>query len=195
MYKYAIAVPYIPYFSSNVANLIKALYGKSKKALVLDLDNTLRGKVIGDDGVEGIQLGHETSMGQAYDEFQQYLKDVSQTGIMLTVDSKNEKENALKGINHPEGVLKEKDFIMVVANWEPKSENLHAIAKTLNIGEDSLVFVDDNPAEREIIKQQASTVVAPDIGDVTHYISVLDKGGYFECINLSEDDLARNEMY
>jgi FkbH-like protein len=195
MYKYAIAVPYIPYFSFNLASIIKAIYGKNKKAFVLDLDNTLWGGVIGDDGVEGIQLGHETSMGQAFDEFQQYLKDVSLTGVMLTVDSKNEKSNALKGINHPEGVLKEKDFITIVANWEPKSENVHAIAKTLNIGEEALVFVDDNPAEREIIKQQAPTVVAPDIGEVTNYISTLDKGGYFECVSLSEDDLSRNEMY
>lgn len=195
LYKYAISLPYIPYFSFNIANIIKAIYGKNKKALVLDLDNTLWGGVIGDDGVEGIQLGHETSIGQAYCEFQQYVKDVSSTGVMLTVNSKNEFDNAIMGLQHPDSIIRKDDLITIQANWEPKSENIHKIAKILNIGEDALVFVDDNPAEREIIKQQTTDVVSPDIGEVTDYVSIIDRNGFFESVSLSKDDLSRNEMY
>lgn len=195
MYKYAISPQYIPYFSFNLANLIKAIYGKNKKSFVLDLDNTLWGGIIGDDGVEGIELGHETSLGQAYHEFQTYIKDVSSTGVMLTINSKNEFENALKGLEHPDSVLKKDDFIVIQANWEPKSENIHKIAKILNIGEDALVFIDDNPAEREIVRQQAQTVSIPDIGEVTDYIKIIDRNAFFENISLSKDDLKRNEMY
>ena len=195
LYKYIVAVPLIPYFAFNVVNIIKSIYGKNKKALVLDLDNTLWGGVIGDDGIEGIQIGHETSMGQAYNEFQSYIKNHLQLGIMLAVNSKNDEENAIAGLNHPEGTLKPDDFIVIKANWEPKSLNLKRIASSINIGEDSLVFVDDNPAEREICYQNNPFTVSPNIGQVTDYIRNLDMSGFFETTIFSIDDLKRNEMY
>lgn len=195
MYKYALCLPAIPALSFNVANIIKSVYGKNKKALVLDLDNTLWGGVVGDDGVENLEIGQETSMGQVYSEFQSYLKQQKDIGIMLNVSSKNEEENALAGLNHPDGILKPEDFVIIKANWEPKSKNVAEIAAELNIMQDALVFVDDNPAEREIIKSQLSGAAAPEIGSPEQYIRVLDRSGFFEVTNLSEDDRKRSEMY
>ena len=195
MYKYCLALDAIPEFAFNLASIIKSIYGKNKKALALDLDNTLWGGVVGDDGVEGIEIGHETSMGQVYSEFQKYLKDVSSIGITLNVNSKNEYENAMAGLNHPESTLKPKDFIVIKANWETKDRNLFAIAKELNIGTDSIVFIDDNPAERAMVTASLPETEAPDIGSPENYIGILDRSRFFEVTKLSSDDVKRNEMY
>jgi len=195
MYKYALCLDAIPNLAFNVSNIIKSIYGKNKKALVLDLDNTLWGGIVGDDGVENLEIGQETSLGQVYSEFQNYIKAQKQLGVMLNVNSKNEEANALAGLQHPDGVLKPDDFIIIKANWDPKSKNLLDIATELNILPDSLVFVDDNPAEREIISQQVKGTAVPEIGNPEEYIRVLDHSGFFEVTKLSEDDRNRNEMY
>lgn len=195
MYKYALCLPAIPTLAFNVANIIKSIYGKNKKALVLDLDNTLWGGVVGDDGVENLEIGPETSMGQVYTEFQEYIKAHKDLGIMLNIDSKNDEENALAGLNHPDGVLKPEDFVLIKANWEPKSRNMKNIAGELNILPESLVFVDDNPAEREIVRTQVPEAAVPEIGSPEHYIQVLDKSGFFEITKISEEDRNRTEMY
>jgi len=195
MYKYALCIPAIPSLSFNVANIIKSIYGKNKKGLVLDLDNTLWGGVVGDDGVDGIEIGQETNLGQVYSEFQSYVKMQKDIGVLLTVDSKNEEENAMAGLSHPDGILKPDDFVAIRANWEPKSENLKSIAKELNILPDSLVFVDDNPAERAIIEGQIKGAAVPEIDSPEHYIRILDHSGFFEATAVSEDDRKRNEMY
>ncbi|SER56725.1 HAD-superfamily phosphatase, subfamily IIIC/FkbH-like domain-containing protein [Butyrivibrio fibrisolvens] len=195
MYKYALCIPAIPTLSYNIANIIKSIFGKNKKGLVLDLDNTLWGGVIGDDGVDGIEIGQETNLGQVYLEFQDYIKMQKDLGIVLTVDSKNERENALAGLNHPAGKLKEEDFVLIKANWDPKSENLKAIAAELNVLPESLVFVDDNPAEREIVKKQLPGTRTPEMDSPEHYIRILDHSGFFEATLISEDDKKRNEMY
>ena len=195
MYKYALCVPAIPELAFNIANIIKSIYGKNKKALVLDLDNTLWGGIVGDDGVENLQIGPETSMGQVYSEFQEYIKSQKELGVLLNVNSKNEEENALAGLAHPDGVLRADDFILIKANWNPKSQNLSDIASELNIMEDSLVFVDDNPAEQEIVLQQNNGVAVPKIGTPEQYIRILDHSGFFEVTKLSEDDRNRNQMY
>lgn len=195
MYKYALCLPAVPTLSFNVANIMKSIYGKNKKALVLDLDNTLWGGVVGDDGVENLEIGQETSMGQVYSEFQSYLKQQKDIGIMLNVSSKNEPENAMAGLQHPDGILKPEDFVLIKANWEPKSKNVSEIASDLAIMQDSLVFVDDNPAEREIIRTQLEGVAVPEMTSPEQYIRILDHGGYFEVTNLSEDDRMRSDMY
>lgn len=195
MYKYACAVPAIPELAFNIAKIVKAFFGKNKKGFVLDLDNTLWGGVVGDDGPEGIEIGEETSMGQAYAEFQTYLKKHKQLGIILNVDSKNDYKNAIAGLNHPSGILRPDDFIEIKANWEPKDRNLAEIADNLNIFPDSLVFVDDNPAERAIVAGQLPGVSTPEIDRVENYVRIIDRAGYFENISLSADDLKRNEMY
>ncbi len=195
MYKYALCIPAIPILSFNVANIIKSVYGKNKKGLVLDLDNTLWGGVIGDDGVDGIEIGQETNLGQVYSEFQGYIKKQKDIGVVLAIDSKNEKENAIAGLSHPDGILTEDDFVAVKANWEPKSENFKAIARELTLLPESLVFVDDNPAEREIVTAQIPGVCAPSIDCPEHYIRYIDHSGFFETTSISEDDRKRNEMY
>lgn len=195
MYKYSLCLKAIPWLAHNVANIVKSVFGKNKKSLVLDLDNTLWGGIVGDDGPENLEIGQETNMGQVFAEFQSYVKLLKDYGVMLNVASKNEEENALAGLNHPAGVLRPDDFLLIKANWEPKSLNIEQIAHQLNILPDSLVFADDNPAEREIVRQQTAGVTAPEIGRPEDYIRVLDRGGYFEVTSLSDDDRKRNEMY
>ncbi len=195
MYKYACCMQAIPDFAHNLSHIIKSIFGKNKKALALDLDNTLWGGIVGDDGPENLEIGQETPMGQVYAEFQAYLKAQKEIGVMLTVNSKNEEENALAGLNHPEGVLKPEDFILIKANWEPKSHNIVEIAQELAILPDSLVFVDDNPAEREIVEMQVPGVAVPALDSPEQYVRILDRSGFFEVTKLSEDDRRRNEMY
>ncbi|MGI5936175.1 MAG: HAD-IIIC family phosphatase [Oscillospiraceae bacterium] len=195
MYKYALCVPAIPLLAHNVAKIIRSIYGKNKKALVLDLDNTLWGGVVGDDGVEGIEIGRETPLGEAYREFQEYIKAHKDLGVMLCVSSKNDPDNAVAGLNHPEGCLKPEDFLIIKANWESKDANVREIASELNILPDSLVFVDDNPAERAIVKAQVPGAAVPEIDRVENYIHILDGSGFFEMTSLSEEDMRRNEMY
>lgn len=195
MYKYAVGVPVIPDFAFSLSRIIKAIYGKNKKAFVLDLDNTLWGGIVGDDGPENLEIGMETSIGQAYLAFQKYLKAHKEIGVLLNVCSKNEAENAMAGLSHRDGFLKPEDFTVIRANWDPKDQNTQQIAQELNIGLDSLVFVDDNPAEREIISANLPMVSVPSMSTVEQYIRDIDRHGYFEVIQLSKDDLERNEMY
>ena len=195
MYKYVMCVPAIPSLAFNVANIIKSIFGKNKKGFVLDLDNTLWGGIIGDDGVDGIVIGPEEAEGQAYSEFQQYLKAHQQLGIILNIDSKNDYENAIAGINHPDSAFKEDDFISIKANWDPKDKNFADIANELTLLPESLVFVDDNPAERHIVTEQLKGVCAPELDNVVHYIQTIDRSGFFETTSISADDLKRNEMY
>lgn len=195
MYKYALSIGAIPELAFSVANIIKSIYGKNKKAFVLDLDNTLWGGVVGDDGVENLALGPEVSMGQAFSEFQEYIKKHKDLGITLNVCSKNDEENALAGLNHPDSALLPDDFIVIKANWEHKNLNIAEIASILNIGQDALVFVDDNPAERAIVQENLPMVAVPNIGEIEQYILRLSNAGYFEVTTFSADDAKRNEMY
>lgn len=195
-YKYALCVPAIPELACSVAKIIKSVYGRNKKALVLDLDNTLWGGIVGDDGVENLVLGHETSAGQVYCDFQEYLKEYKELGVLLNIDSKNDYVNAIAGLNHPAGVLRPDDFIKIKANWDPKDRNLVQIAKELNLMPDSLVFVDDNPAEREIVRAQVPGAAVPEMPkEPAHYAKFIDRSGFFEVTSLSEDDRRRNTMY
>lgn len=195
MYKYALNISAIPYLSYNVANIIKSIFGKNKKGIVLDLDNTLWGGVIGDDGVNGIKLGPEDPEGQAYMDFQSYLKEHMQLGVVLNVNSKNEKESALEGLEHPDTVLKPDDFVVIQANWESKDKNFCEIANQLNVLPESLVFVDDNPVERDIVTTGVPEVSAPPMTAVHEYVQIMDRSGFFESTAISEDDGKRARMY
>lgn len=195
MYKYALCLDAIPTLAFNVANIIKSIYGRNKKALALDLDNTLWGGVIGDDGVEGIVIGEETSSGQMYSEFQKYLCEIKDLGILLNVVSKNDYDNAVMGMSHPQMQLHKDDFVVIKANWEPKSVNLIDMAKELSLMPDSFVFVDDNPAEREIVRQQIEGVGVPELQSPESYVQLVDRSGYFEVTTISQDDINRNDMY
>ena len=131
MYKYALPINAVPSLSYNVCRIIKSIFGKNKKGLVLDLDNTLWGGVIGDDGVEGIEIGMETAEAEAYLGFQKYLKRMKDLGLVLCINSKNDYENAIDGLNHPDSILKPEDFIEIRANWEDKDVNHRSIADSL----------------------------------------------------------------
>lgn len=134
-------------------------------------------------------------MGQVYTEFQGYLKAHKDLGVLLNVNSKNDYENAIAGLNHPDGLLKPEDFIVIKANWENKDKNLVDMANELNIMPDSMVFVDDNPAERAIVESNVAGVAVPVMESPEKYIRTMDRAGYFEVTSLSADDAKRNEMY
>ena len=194
--KYALSMEAIPELCFNISKIINSIFGKTKKCLVLDLDNTCWGGVIGDDGLTGISIGTETAIAEAYTSFQSYIKELKDRGITLAVCSKNDFKNAKEGFSHPDSVLKFDDFTSFKANWDPKYLNIGTIAKEINIGLDSLVFIDDNPVERDIVFSQLSMVAVPDVGsDVIEFVSHIDKNGYFEPISLSSDDINRNQYY
>lgn len=196
-YKLAMSYDVIPEVSLGLAKIIKGVLGKNKKCLVLDLDNTLWGGIIGDDGMENIEIGHETPTAEAYTAFQQYVLDLKERGVILAICSKNEEEVAKTGFDHPDSVLHADDFVSFHANWEPKNRNIRAIAEEINIGTDSLVFIDDNPAERQIVRDTMPEVAVPEVDpvDVFSYIRALEGAGYFEPVAISEDDRKRNASY
>ncbi|MBF0604686.1 MAG: HAD family hydrolase [Nitrospirae bacterium] len=179
------------------AQLIQATKGMAKKCLVLDLDNTLWGGVIGDDGLEGIQLGNGSAAGEAFSAFQQYVKMLQVRGIILAVCSKNEESNAKAPfLDHAEMVLKLEDIAVFVANWHNKGDNIREISEILEIGLDSMVFVDDNPVERQLVRQMLPMVSVPEMPmDPAHYVATVDKHAYFEAISFSVEDQARGQMY
>jgi FkbH-like protein len=186
-------VPYV----RNVAQIIGALFGRSAKCVVLDLDNTLWGGNVGDDGPERLVLGEGHPQGEAFTAFQRYLLSLKQRGVMLAVCSKNEEKDALAPfVSRPEMVLKRSDFLAFYANWQPKSENLREIATSLNIGLDALVFVDDNPAEREEVRQALPDVRVVELSaDPSDYPVLLDRAGWLDLVVLSAEDQARTSMY
>ena len=193
---YALAKEAIPTLAFNIANIIKAVYKKKKKAFALDLDYTLWGGIVGDDGAENLEVGDKTAEGKIYASFQGYLKEYKDMGVVLTVNSKNNDNQAIAGLENPNNVLKKEDFVVIKTNWNSKSQNMLEIAKELNLGVDSIVFVDDTPAEREIINQQLKGVATPNIGyDPQYYIKNIDKSGFFEAISLFDEDLNKTEVY
>lgn len=186
-------VPYV----KNTARIIGALFGRTAKCLVLDLDNTLWGGVVGDDGVEGIAIGEGDAVGEAYKAFQEHIRSLEQRGLMLAVCSKNEEANAIAPFRErPEMVLRYEDFVAFKANWTVKTQNLQEIAAELNIGLDSLVFVDDNPAERELVRQTLPMVKVVELSeDPADYPRLLDESGWFEITALSDEDRQRTRQY
>jgi len=180
----------------SLTALVCAMYGRSRKVLVLDLDNTLWGGVIGDDGPDKIVLGRETAIAEAYTAFQEYCLSLRERGVLLAVCSKNDEAAARQGFEHPDSVLRLEHFSAFNANWEPKHENILAIARELNLGVDSFVFVDDNPAERAIVEGQIPGIAVPDVGDeVSKYPSILEAERYFEPLSLGKEDLMRARLY
>ncbi len=195
LYKYAMSTAVIPDLAYSLACIIKSIYGKNHKVIDLDLDNTLWGGVIGDDGQEGIEIGPETAVGQAYEEFQSFIKGYKDYGVLLAVCSKNEKGNALLGLQHPSSILSPSDFVSIKANWEPKDRNIAEASDELSLGLDSFVFVDDNPAECAIVEGQLPMVQTVNLSNVHDAMYKLTRGGYFEVTSVSEDDMHRSEMY
>lgn len=187
----------VPAYGDLVMRLVAARQGGAFKCLVLDLDNTLWGGVIGDDGIEGIRLGQGSALGEAYVAFQNYVLDLSRRGVILAVCSKNDLANARAPFDrHPDMVLKSTDIACFVANWDDKAANLRAIAAQLNIGIDSLVFVDDSPFERNIVRRELPMVAVPELPeDPAYYAQCIADAGYFEAVQLTAEDFERNGQY
>jgi FkbH-like protein len=184
-------------YGEMTARIVAAQRGLSKKCLVFDLDNTLWGGVIGDDGLEGLILGEGSAVGEAHLALQRYAKQLKERGVILAICSKNDPAIAEAAFNdHPDMLLRRSDISAFVANWNDKAENLKAIATRLNIGLDSLVFVDDNPVERARIRQSLPMVAVPELPtDVAHYVRCLADAGYFEAVAFTSEDRQRTEQY
>lgn len=195
--KLEIAPNAAPRYGELLARLIAAARGRSRKCLVLDLDNTLWGGVIGDVGVNGIVLGEGSALGEAYLAVQRYARQLKERGVILAVCSKNDPAIAEAAFReHPEMVLKRSDFAAFVANWGDKAENLRAIAERLNIGLDSLVFADDNPVERARIRASLPSVAVPELpNDPALYVRALADAGYFEAVSFTAEDRSRAASY
>ena len=194
--KMPISVDVLPEIAKKVLDQIQALRGITKKCVVLDLDNTLWGGVIGDDGLSGIQIG-ELGTGHAFSDFQAWLKELKNRGMLLAVCSKNNEPAAKEPFEkHPEMVLRLEDISMFVANWEDKASNIRNIQKTLNIGMDSLVFLDDNPFERNLVRSMIPEITVPELPeDPALYLQYLRNLGLFETASYSAEDAGRTQQY
>jgi FkbH-like protein len=195
--KQEVALPASPMYGDMVARLIAARKGRSAKCCVFDLDNTLWGGVIGDDGVHGIVIGSGSVAGEAFLTLQHYALELRRRGILLAVCSKNDEANALAPFeHHPDMALKHADIACFVANWEDKAANIRSIAQRLNIGLDSLVFVDDNPFERELVRKTVPEVSVPEVPeDPALFPRCLSDAGYFEMVAFTDEDARRTELY
>ncbi len=186
----------LPAIAREVIGIVKAVMARIKKCVILDLDQTLWGGVIGDDGLEGIQIG-ELGIGHAFWEFQLWLKELTKRGIILAVCSKNDEEKAKEPfLKHPEMVLRLEDIAVFIANWEDKAENIKKIIETLNLGADSFVFLDDNPFERNLVRSMLPDITVPELPeDPALYLSYLKEQNLFETISYSEADQDRTRQY
>lgn len=192
-----LSVNALPYTASRVVDIIAAIKGQFKKCLILDLDNTVWGGVIGDDGLEGIELGHGLGIGKAFTEFQMWVKKLKQRGIIICVASKNKEETAKEPFEkHPDMVLKLDDIAVFQANWETKVDNIRTIQSVLNIGFDSMVFLDDNPFERNMVRENIPGITVPELpDDPAMYLEYLYSLNLFETASYSNADKDRTKQY
>ncbi len=187
----------LPYIASRVMDIVCAVRGQFKKCLILDLDNTLWGGVIGDDGMEGIQLGHGLGIGKMFTEFQMWVKKLKDRGIIVCICSKNDEEKAKEPFEkHPDMVLRLDDISVFMANWETKVDNIRTIQQILNIGFDSMVFLDDNPFERNIVRENIQAITVPELPENPEdYLEYLYSLNLFETASYSNLDKDRTKQY
>jgi len=195
-YKYALSFDAIQVLAYSISRIILSLLGKSKKCLVVDFDNTIWGGIIGEVGEKNIEIGNDSPRGEIFLRFQKYLLDLTSIGVILAGCTKNEYKVAASGLKNKNCIIKENNFAVIQANWKNKAENIRIISKKLNIGLDSIVFVDDSKFERESVKTQLPMVAVPEIGkDPENFIHNLDILNYFEKSILSKEDLKRSYYY
>jgi FkbH-like protein len=194
--KYFCALDCLPYVANNIVDIVMASLGRGIKCVVTDLDNTLWGGIIGDDGIDGIQISAHGE-GEAFHRMQLYLRGLKERGIVLAVCSKNEMANAVLPFEkHPEMVLRREDFAVFIANWNDKAINIRQIKETLNIGYDSIVFLDDNPFERNVVRELVPGVVVPELPeDPADYVRAISELNLFETTSFSAEDAKRTELY
>lgn len=197
MAKLAFSQELIPLYADHVCRVVAATQGKSRRGLILDLDNTLWGGVIGDDGLNGIVLGQGNPLGEAFVEIQKTALALRDRGVVLAVSSKNEDTIARQPFReHPDMLLKEDHIAVFQANWNDKASNIRAIAKELSLGLDAFVFLDDNPVERDLVRTHIPELAVPELpSDPALYPRTLLAAGYFEAIHFSDEDKSRVEDY
>jgi FkbH-like protein len=197
LYKLPFSMLALPLYADWVARLLGALRGKSRKCLVLDLDNTCWGGIVAEDGIAGIRIGGDSAEGESFSAVQRAALMLKERGIILAVSSKNEDFTARDPFrDHPDMLLKESDIAVFQANWTDKASNLEAIAETLSIGLDSLVLLDDNPAERAQVRAALPMVAVPELPDEpAYYAETLLAAGYFEAATFTEEDRCRATNY
>lgn len=195
--KLPVAPQLVPLLADLIARTIAAIRGKTRKCLVLDLDNTVWGGVIGDDGLDGIAIGQGSAEGEAFLSVQRAALDLRARGIVIAVSSKNDEAVAWRPFSdHPDMLLKKDHISVFQANWEDKASNIKHIAQSLNIGLDSLVFLDDNPFERELVRRELPFVAVPELtDDPALYATILSSAGYFDAVAVSAEDRKRAEYY
>ena len=191
-----ISLDYIPYLANELMPYVISFLGLTKKCIVVDLDNTLWGGIVGEDGFDGIRLGPQAP-GNAFMEFQKYLKSLSQRGILLAINSKNNFDDAIQVIReHPFMILTENDFSCIKINWNNKASNMLEISEELNIGLDSFVFFDDDPVNRELIKETMPEITTPDLPhDPSFYSEVIQSLHDFSTFQITSEDTKRGQMY
>lgn len=194
--KMTISMDALPYVAKSVIDVIRAMEGKIKKCLIMDLDNTLWGGVIGDDGLGGIEIG-ELGKGHAFWDLQRWIKQLKECGIILAVCSKNNEDTAKEPFEkHEEMVLRLSDISVFVANWNDKASNIKLIQETLNIGMDSIVFIDDNPFERNLVKSIIPEIEVPDLPeDPALYLGYLQECNYFDTVSFTGESADRTKQY
>lgn len=194
--KMTVSTDALPYVAKAVIDVQKALIGRIKKCVILDLDNTLWGGVIGDEGIENIEIG-ELGRGHVFTDFQRWLKQLKECGIILCVCSKNNEDIAKKPFEeHNEMILRLSDIALFVANWEDKASNIRLIQKTLNISMDSIVFIDDNPFERNLVRQMIPEIEVPELPeDPALYLGYLQGQNYFETASFTGAGSDRTKLY
>jgi FkbH-like protein len=192
----ALSLDFIPAVAKNITDIVLSILGTFKKCLILDLDNTTWGGIIGDDGIENIQVG-DLGIGKAFTNLQRWAKELERRGIILAVCSKNDEKIAREPFEkHPEMVLRLEDIAVFVANWENKADNIRQIQQVLNIGFDSMVFLDDNPFERNMVRENVPGVTVPELPeDPTEYLAYLRSLNLFETATYSENDAGRTSQY
>ena len=195
--KFPFSLKFTPIYATYICRILASELGKSRRCLILELDNTLWGGVIGDDGLEGILLGNGNATGEAFVHIQRTALELFERGVVLAVSSKNEDKNAREPFKeHPDMVLKENHIAIFQANWSDKASNIKAIAHSLSLGLDSLVFLDDNPAERMQVRRELPSVAVPELPeDPALYVQTLIAAGYFEATAFSEEDSKRAVFY
>jgi FkbH-like protein len=186
----------LPLIATKTVDLVRTMAGKIKKCLIIDLDNTTWGGIIGDDGLENIQIG-ALGIGKAFSEFQYWVKKLKNRGIIIAVCSKNTESIAKEPFEkHPDMVLRLDDISVFIANWENKADNIRHIQQILNIGFDSMVFLDDNPFERNIVRENISQILVPELPeDPAEYLEFLYNLNIFETITFSNEDVERTKLY
>ena len=191
-----LSIESLPYVASRVIDIIASLNGKFKKCVILDLDNTTWGGIIGDDGIENIQIG-SLGIGKAFSEFQYWVKKLKNRGIIVAICSKNTESVAKEPFEkHPDMVLRLDDISVFIANWDNKADNIRQIQKILNIGFDSMVFLDDNPFERNIVRENIPEITVPELPeDPSDYLEYLYSLNLFETISFSNEDKERTKLY